>query len=123
MHLDAGRVVMFALIDLSAAFDTISHDKLTQLLEVEYGVQKTALSWFQSYFTSRQQHINIGTFQSEDLTLESGRPHGSVIGPVGYNLYTAPLGRIIERHGMQYHKYADDLQLYTPCKFKDIVTV
>lgn len=34
------------------------------------------------------------------------------MGPVIFTLYTAPMQRIIQKHGVSYHKYADDIQLY-----------
>ena len=34
------------------------------------------------------------------------------MGPIIFNMYTRPLQRIVERHKLQYHKYADDMQLY-----------
>ena len=78
----------------------------------KYGIKSTALSWFSSYFSSRKQHVKIGCFTSNDVQMDSGCPQGSVIGPIGYNLYTAPLAHILDGHGVRYHKYADDLQVY-----------
>ena len=34
------------------------------------------------------------------------------MGPVIFTLYTAPMQRIIHKHRVSYHKYADDIQLY-----------
>jgi hypothetical protein len=89
-------------------------------MQHEYGLRQSALEWFGSYFADRQQHVNLGSYQSDDVLLYSGCPQGSVIGPACYNLYTAPLARIIETHSIQYHKYADDLQLYLSCSVNDI---
>ena len=40
------------------------------------------------------------------------RPTRVMLGPVLYCMYTRPVCDIVARHGMQYHCYADDIQIY-----------
>ena len=44
--------------------------------------------------------------------LLSSIPHGSVIGPLVFTMYTRPHGIIAQQYGVKYHWYANDTQLY-----------
>ena len=100
------------LIDLSAAFDTIDHNILTNRLKTCFGISDSAFSLLSSYLTGRTQSVNIGDACSTELPLLRGVPQGSVLGPLLFSLYTTPLSHILEATSLQFHFYADDTQLY-----------
>jgi len=106
------QVSALVLLDLSAAFDTIDHDILTNRLKTCFGISDSAFSLLSSYLSGRTQSVNIGDSCSSELPLLRGVPQGSVLGPLLFSLYTTPLSHILEATSLQFHFYADDTQLY-----------
>ena len=114
--------MMLVMFDLSAAFDTIDHQItwiIVQRMKDIFGVQGDALKWVASYLTERYQVVNIDGHISSSAQLLYGVPQISVMGPKKYTMYTKPLGEIIRKHGLGYHIYADDTQLYIAFKGDD----
>ena len=99
-----GKSSLLFVLDLSAAFDTVI------FLTVE--LRGTALSLLESYLKNTEQYVAIGESRSEPTTLQHGIPQGSVLGPVLFTVYTGILTFLLEAHGVSYHFFADDTQLY-----------
>ena len=101
LALDNHQSVILLLLDLSAAFDTVDHKILLNRLSTRFGITGAALSWFSSYLSNRYQFVNIRGQLSSNRPLECGVPQGSVLGPILYLLYTAPLGQEVQ-HGFPF---------------------
>ena len=112
MNMNKQHVTLLVLLDLSAAFDTVSHDILLTRLQSKLGVRGTVLSWFESYLSGRSQRVSVNGSVSNSFHLECGVPQGSCLGPLLFNIYASKLFDIINRHLPDVHCYADDSQLY-----------
>ena len=113
--LDSGNLSILALLDLSAAFDTIDHQILLDRLTHSYGISSTPLSWISSYLSHRLQTIKTNNYTSPSTVLKYGVPQGSVLGPILFLLYTKPINDIISSKSILSQSFADDTQLHSSC--------
>ena len=81
LALSEKKACLMLLLDLSAAFDTVDHAALIDVLAA-LGVKDRALDWFRSYLSERFQCVQIGSHCSTPKALKWGVPQGSVLGPV-----------------------------------------
>ena len=82
---DDGNEFGVLLSDLSKAFDCTDHTLLISKLFC-YGVSPSALNLIHSYLSNRTQRIKINNSFSRRSSKEYGVPHGSVIGPLLFNI-------------------------------------
>src|SRR5208282_3870782 len=87
--IDSGDLSLLALLDLSAAFDTVDHDILLHRHHTSFCLSSTVHNWFQSYLTSRTQSVRCGINASSTSVMTCGVPQGSVLGPILFLLHTS----------------------------------
>ena len=81
-------------------------------LHNQFGLRGYTLTWIKSYLTNRLQSIVIKDVPSSPSELICGVPQGSVLGPLLFSLYVAPIEDIITAYGLQSMIFADDTQMY-----------
>ena len=86
-ELDKSNTPLALFLDLSKAFDTLNFkillDKLTY-----YGISTKCLTWFNSYLANRKQYVQMENIKSDKMTILTGVPQGSVLGPLLFIIYT-----------------------------------
>ena len=84
--IDQRETTVGVFLDLSKAFDTLDHQILFTKLE-HYGIRDVALQWIKSYFSCRQQFVQVNQTCSSMQTIKCGVPQGSILGPLFFILY------------------------------------
>ncbi len=89
---------MLALLDVSAAFDSVDHNILRQRLENWVGLSGMVHKWFRSYVEGKGYYVNIGEHKSQWTSMNCGVPQGSILAPLLFSLYMLSLSQIMRKN-------------------------
>ena len=70
-----GKLVGMVCIDLKKAFDTVDHSILLEKLHY-MGASESAVNWFRSYLSGRQQCVEVSGTRSDFMNITCGMPQG-----------------------------------------------
>lgn len=117
--MDKKQLTALVLLDLSKAFDSISHAILLRKLSA-VGASARAVGWFHSYLSGRSQRVRIGSTVSSPLIITHGVPQGAILSPLLFCIYLNDLPSAPRVSHLE--SYVDDSKVFMSFPIKDIVT-
>ena len=103
-----GQQTDLILLDFSKAFDKASHEKL--LIKPHHcGVRGQVLHWIKAFLSNRSQTVVLERKKSSNVTVTSGVPQGSVLGPI---LFLVFINDLPEHIKSKVRLFADDTAVY-----------
>ena len=97
-------------IGFSKAFDLVCYNILLTKL-YKYGVHGDLLNWCRDYLTERQQRVVVKGEASDWLTVTSGVPQASLLGPLFFIVHLNDLPGVISKDS-SIALFADDSKIY-----------
>ena len=100
-------VTAIVILDLSAAFNTVDHDILLEVLGKHFGIAGTARTWYESYLKPRRFRVAVENKISQPRQLDYSVPQGSVQGAFLFIAYASTLDQIVDSQ-LTLNGFADD---------------
>ncbi len=110
-HFDSKKILHVVYTDFSKAFDKVCHGKLIQIL-TSFGIRGLVLNWIKNFVTNRTQSVYLADATSTPLSISSGIPQGSVLGPLLFLLYIQDIEKICTE-SCNVSLFADDCKFYS----------
>ena len=118
MGMNDGQMTGAIFIDLTKAFDTLSHAQIIENLS-SYGIHGKEKDLITDYLFNRMQTVRFRQELSKPKSVTCGVPQGSVLGPLLFLLTFNDIESVLKHSKI--FTYADDTVIYFQGKTKEII--
>ena len=111
LGLNANKDIDIVYFDFAKAFDSVNHDIILEKLRNEFNVNGLMLKFLKEYLKDRSQRVLVNGHYSSILSVKSGVPQGSILGPLLFVLFINDIN-ICVSSGTNIALYADDTKIW-----------
>ena len=112
---DTGSQIDMIILDFSKAFDTFPHSKLLHKMKL-YCIDDNINSWLSDFLTNRKMKVVVDGEESDLVTVDSGVPQDTLLGPLLFLCYINDLPDAVKS---TVRLFADDCLLYRSIRNMD----
>ena len=113
--IESGNAVDVIYTDFSNAFDSVLHQRLLKKME-SLGITGNTLSWVKAFLSNRQQCVRVDDTLSNWISVISGIPQGSVLGPILFVIFINDMPEMVKS---MCQLFADDAKLFRSVDLRD----
>ena len=112
--MESGIEAAAVFFDFTKAFDSVRKPLIEKLQAID--LDAYLVQWITDYLTNRMQYVVVIGVASKPLSVISGVPQGSVLGPLLFLIFINGIAELPLSPESKLVMYADDILLYRPIR-------
>lgn len=109
---DKKQVASLLCLDISGAFDYVSHDRLIHIMG-KMGLPGWMTRFTRSFLTGRTTRLSLGPYTSGKKATATGIPQGSTLSPALFLVFVSELLPILDSWNSMASGFVDDINILT----------
>ncbi|KHJ33088.1 hypothetical protein EV44_g3132 [Erysiphe necator] len=109
---DKKKVASLLSLDISGAFDNVSHKRLIHNLR-EKGIPRWICKFVESFLEERTTSIVLGSFKGKQIPTSTGIPQGSSLSPILFLFFVSTLLPLLQTPSTAAVGFVDDTNILT----------
>lgn len=109
---DKKRAASILSLDISGAFDNVSHERLIHNMRIK-GIPQWITNFTASFLERRTTSVVLGSFRGDKITTTTGIPQGSPLSPILFLFFASTLLPMLRTESSSAVGFVDDTNILT----------